>query len=109
MTLLADGPVIQIATQTALENGKFSYRAEMPDAVRTICQKGMRCSRSLMMGYVNPMLAYGIENFVNAAKMAGASGLIIPDLPPEEAGAFAEACERVGLALVFFLSLQPAT
>ncbi len=40
----------------------------------------------LMMGYVNPLLAYGVENFVRDAKAAGADGLIVPDLPPEEGG-----------------------
>ena len=38
----------------------------------------------LMMGYANPFVAYGIEKFVKDAKEAGANGLIVPDLPPEE-------------------------
>jgi tryptophan synthase alpha chain len=58
----------------------------------------------LMMGYVNPMLAYGVDALVHAAQVAGANGLIIPDLPPEEAGMFAQACQREGLGLVFFLA-----
>jgi len=57
-----------------------------------------------MMGYLNPMLAYGTEAFVHDAKAAGADGLIIPDLPPEEAHLFAETCAREGLALIFFLA-----
>jgi tryptophan synthase alpha chain len=58
----------------------------------------------VMMGYINPLLAYGVEAFVRDAKAAGADGLIVPDLPPEEGGLFAEACEREGLAMVFFLA-----
>jgi tryptophan synthase alpha chain len=98
---LADGPVIQMATQTALDNGVTVQKCL--DAVRTLRQRGVQ-QTMLMMGYVNPMLAYGVETFVHAAREAGADGLIIPDLPPEEAGQFTQACKREGLALVFFLA-----
>jgi tryptophan synthase alpha chain len=98
---LADGPVIQMATQTALDNGVTVQKCL--DAVRTLRQRGVQ-QPMLMMGYVNPMLAYGVEAFVHAAKEAGADGLIIPDLPPEEAGQFAQACQQAGLALIFFLA-----
>ena len=98
---LADGPVIQMATQTALDNGVTVQKCL--DAIRTLRQRGVQ-QPMLMMGYVNPMLAYGVEKFVRATKEAGADGLIIPDLPPEEAGQFTQACKREGLALVFFLA-----
>ncbi|MCA9914616.1 MAG: tryptophan synthase subunit alpha, partial [Anaerolineae bacterium] len=52
----------------------------------------------------NPLVAYGIDAFVEDARAAGADGLIVPDLPPEEAHMFADACAREGLALVFFLA-----
>jgi tryptophan synthase alpha chain len=42
----------------------------------------------ILMGYYNPMLAYGLEKFIRDAKEAGADGFIIPDLPLEEAGEF---------------------
>jgi tryptophan synthase alpha chain len=58
----------------------------------------------LMMGYANPFVAYGIEEFIHDAKEAGANGLIVPDLPPEEAHLFADACEQEGMALIFFLA-----
>jgi len=53
---------------------------------------------------LNPILTYGAEEFVNDARAAGADGLIIPDLPPEEAALFAPYCEAADMALVFFLA-----
>lgn len=97
---LADGPVIQAASQVALENGVTVEVAL--DAVRQLRARGVR-QPMLMFSYLNPLIAYGTERFVQAAKQAGADGLIVPDLPPEEAHLFA-ACEREGLALVFFLA-----
>lgn len=98
---LADGPTIQAATQKALENG-ITVRHCL-EAVRTLRAKGVD-QPMLMMGYLNPMLAYGVDAFTRDVRAAGADGLIIPDLPPEEADAMAAACEREGLALIFFLA-----
>lgn len=98
---LADGPVIQAATQIALENG-ITVRKCL-EAVRELRQRGVT-QPLLMMGYLNPMLAYGIEQFVKDAKAAGANGVIVPDLPPEEAGLFADVCAREGMALILFLA-----
>ena len=98
---LADGPTIQAATQIALENG--TTVSLCLQAVRELRSRGVR-QPMLMMGYVNPLLAYGAESFVRDAKDAGADGLIIPDLPPEEAAIFSGACAEAGLALVFFLA-----
>jgi tryptophan synthase alpha chain len=98
---LADGPLIQAATQIALENGT-TVRLCL-QAVRELRIRGVT-QPMLLMGYLNPILAYGIEAFVNDAKAAGADGLIVPDLPPEEGTALAEVCTREGLALVFFLA-----
>jgi tryptophan synthase alpha chain len=98
---LADGPTIQAATQRALENGT-TVRACL-DAVRTLRARGV-IQPMLVMSYVNPLLAYGAEAFVQDAAAAGADGLIVPDLPPEEAGLFTPACAAAGLAQVFFLA-----
>lgn len=98
---LADGPVIQAATQMALENGVTVKTAI--EAVRELRNRGVG-QPMLMMSYVNPLLAYGIEAFVADAKEAGADGVIVPDLPPEEAYLFADVCKRHNLALVFFLA-----
>jgi len=98
---LADGPTIQAATQIALENGVTVRRCF--EAVRTLRARGVR-QPMLLMGYLNPILAYGIEAYVRDAREAGADGLIVPDLPPEEAGQLAAACDRAGLALVFLVA-----
>jgi tryptophan synthase alpha chain len=98
---LADGPVIQAATQTALENGATLRRCL--DAVRELRARGIH-QPMLLMGYVNPFLRYGLEQFVRDAKAAGADGIIVPDLPPEESGRLSEWCRREGLALVFLLA-----
>lgn len=98
---LADGRVIQAATQRALENG-VTVRACLR-AVQTLRQRGLG-QPMLLMGYLNPLLAYGPQQFVNDARAAGADGLIIPDLPPEEAAEWIALCRAAGLALVFFLA-----
>ncbi len=98
---LADGPTIQAATQVALENGITVRRCL--DAVRDLRGRGVH-QPMLLMGYLNPLLSYGLDAFTRDARAAGADGLIVPDLPPEEAGALAAACQREGLALVFFLA-----
>jgi len=98
---IADGPTIQAATQLALEKGATVRKCL--EAVRTLRDKGLR-QPMLMMGYANPLVAYGTDRFVRDARAAGADGLIVPDLPPEEASMFADSCAREGLALVFFLA-----
>lgn len=98
---IADGPTIQATTQIALENG-ITVR-QCLDAVRALRAKGIR-QPMLMMGYANPLVAYGVDRFVRDARAAGADGLIVPDLPPEEAALFADSCAREGLALIFFLA-----
>jgi tryptophan synthase alpha chain len=98
---LADGPTIQAATQIALENGTTTRMCLQ--AVRELRARGVR-QPMLMMGYVNPLLAYSAEAFVRDAKAAGADGLIVPDLPPEEGAIFSSVCAQEGMALVFFLA-----
>jgi tryptophan synthase alpha chain len=98
---LADGPTIQAATQVALENG-ITVRACL-GAVRELRERGVE-QPMLMMGYLNPLLAYGVDDFVRDARAAGAAGLIVPDLPPEEAALLSDACVRNELALPFFLA-----
>ena len=58
------------------------------------------------MGYINPILAYGVERFVADAAAAGADGLIVPDLPPDEpeAEALSTLCARHGLASIYLLA-----
>ncbi len=95
---LADGPVIQRATHIALQNGMtLSKCLEM---VRNAREDGVTVPL-VTMGYYNPILRYGIEKFARAAKDAGADGIIVPDLPPEEAAALDAACRAHELDLIF--------
>lgn len=98
---LADGSVIQAATQKALENGITVQKCI--DGVRELRARGVR-QPMMLMGYMNPFMRYGLEKFVRDAKSAGADGLIVPDLPPEEGAHFAEICRQEGMTLSFFLA-----
>ena len=98
---LADGPTIQAATQHALENG-----VTLGQCMAMVA--GLRCrgvrTPALLMSYVNPILAYSVQRFVADSAAAGVDGLIVPDLPPEEAGELDDACRQYGLALVYLLA-----
>src|SRR5215217_1376169 len=85
---LADGSVIQKATQVALEKG-ITLKKSL-EAVKELRKRGVEIPL-VLMGYYNPMLAYGLEKFVCDAIEAGADGFIIPDLPVEEADEFSSA------------------
>lgn len=82
---LADGPMIQRATQVALEKG-ITIKKSL-EAVKELRNRNVTIPL-ILMGYYNPMLAYGLEKFIHDAKEAGADGFIIPDLPMEEAEEF---------------------
>jgi tryptophan synthase alpha chain len=98
---LADGLTIQHSSQVALENGmtvNLSF-----ELVRGLRAHQVR-QPLLLMGYYNLVLAHGIERFTQDASAAGASGLIIPDLPPEEGADLEVACQARSLALVYLLT-----
>lgn len=77
---LADGPVIQNSSQMALKNGmNLSILFEQLKDLRKRVSIPV-----LLMGYVNPVLQYGVENFCNACAEVGVDGIIVPDLPMEE-------------------------
>ena len=98
---LADGPVIQHATQIALEKG-ITVKKSL-EAVKELRQRGVDIPL-ILMGYYNPMLAYGLEKFVRDAKEAGADGFIIPDLPMEESDEFVGASHDSPLPLIPMLA-----
>jgi tryptophan synthase alpha chain len=98
---LADGATIQAASQRALENGmRLSLCLEQVAALR---EAGIDAPL-LLMGYYNPLLQMGVEPFVERARGAGVDGLIVPDLPPEEADALQSALEESAIDLVFLLA-----
>ncbi len=94
---LADGPVIQGTSQQALAAGITHRRAlDLAASFRKRSDLPL-----ILMGYLNPIVAYGPERFFADAAAAGVDGLIVPDLPPEEADPYhAPAVDR-GLAWIF--------
>jgi tryptophan synthase alpha chain len=97
---LADGRTIQAASQEALQHGVSVARALGIAAVsRALTEVPL-----LFMTYINPILAYGLERFCRAAHQAGIDGLIVPDLPPAEAGDLRDAAKASGIDLVFFVA-----
>jgi tryptophan synthase alpha chain len=91
---LADGPVIHAAGTTALRAGATL------DGVLGVAEQLARRLPVALMGYVNLVLARTPDGFAQAAADAGVSGLIVPDLPLEEAPEIRDACEAHGIALV---------
>lgn len=91
---LADGPVIQAAGTRALRSGATL------DGVLGVCEALAPRLPVVLMVYANVVYARGAEAFTAALRDAGASGLIVPDLPLEEAPLVLEACDAAGLALV---------
>jgi tryptophan synthase alpha chain len=91
---LADGPVIHAAGTAALRAGATL------DGVLGVAEQLSRRLPVVLMGYVNLVLARTPDGFAAMAAAAGVSGLIVPDLPLEEAGEIEQACEAHGIALV---------
>ena len=91
---LADGPLIHAAGTEALDAGAT------PHASLRVCEQISRQVPVVLMVYVNVVLAAGPEAFALRAAAAGAAGLIVPDLPHDEADELRAACDAEGLALV---------
>ena len=94
---MADGPVIQAASLRALKAGMTLKKTLSMVA-------GFRrqddTTPVVLMGYFNPILAFGVEAFAKAASTAGVDGLIVVDLPPEEEPELADPARRAGLRLI---------
>jgi tryptophan synthase alpha chain len=91
---LADGPVIHAAGTEALAAGATQH------AVLRVCEQLATSVPVVLMVYANVVMTAGVEGFALRAAAAGASGLIVPDLPHDEAGELRAACDAEGLALV---------
>jgi tryptophan synthase alpha chain len=98
---LADGPTVQTATYTALTQG--TTVADCLAMVRDLRARGVQ-QPFCAMTYYNPLFAYGLERFVVDGVAAGIDGIIVPDLPPEEADELEAACHAAGLAMVYLLA-----
>jgi len=95
---VADGPTIQVAGQRALSAGMdirhyFELVKTLDVRIPLVC-----------MTYYNPVFRYGVEKFVEGAAEAGICGLIIPDIPVEEAADLKDSCEKYGLDLIFLVA-----
>jgi tryptophan synthase alpha chain len=97
---LADGPSIQSASRQALDNG-----TDVAEVFRIIERVHLRTPCPLViMTYYNPVLRMGHGEFAARAVTAGVSGVIVPDLPPEEACEWMDACRNNGLDTIFLVA-----
>lgn len=97
---LADGPTIQRASERALEAG-----VTLKKVIGFV--KDLRKSTQIpivLMTYYNPVFKYGEENFVKDVKDAGVDGIIIPDLPPDEAASFIAPSRKAAFDTIFLLA-----
>ncbi len=103
---IADGPVIQLSNMQALSNGIsikkiFSQLMGIKDQLQVPV---------ILMGYLNPVMQYGLENFCRDAAAAGVSGVILPDLPLYEfENVYQEVFNRYGLSFIFLISPQTSS
>ena len=98
---LAEGPTIQRASFHALAEGVTL--ATCLQVSRKLRSDGVRVPL-VLMGYYNPILSYGLERFAVDAQDAGVDGVIVPDLPWEEAGPLRDECRRKGIHLIPLLA-----
>ncbi len=97
---IADGPVIARAAQRSLAAGTtLRSTLELARAARRRFEVPL-----VLMGYLNPVLAFGLSRFVATAVDCGVDGLILPDLPPEEAGPLLELTAQADLGTCFMLA-----
>lgn len=97
---LADGPIIQRASQRALRKG-----VSLPKILELVKDLRQKVEIPLiLMGYYNPIFKYGEKKFIEKASDAGVDGLIIADLPPEEAQSLLKEVRKNNLALIFLLT-----
>jgi len=92
---IADGPTIQFSSQSALENG-----FKLDDLISRIKERNLQIPL-VLMSYLNPLLAYGRERLFKDIKKAGFSGVVIPDLPVEDAGPWSAAGSGFGIDNIF--------
>lgn len=98
---VADGPTIEAAGMRALENG-----TNLTNVIQTLKGFAEKVEIPLViMTYLNPILAYGAEQFAKDAKAAGVRGVIVPDMPFEESDIIADALKQQQIDLVQLVSL----
>ena len=98
---MADGPVIQRASERALSHG-MSLK-HVIEIVKEFRQSNDH-TPIVLMGYANPIEHMGTETFVRTAKDAGVDGVLVVDYPPEECEDFAQQCRAAGIDPIFLLA-----
>ncbi|MBD2595588.1 tryptophan synthase subunit alpha [Nostoc spongiaeforme FACHB-130] len=102
---LADGPVIQAAATRALQQGtKLEDVLEMLQDITPSLQAPI-----ILFAYYNPILHRGIENFLQQIAKAGVSGLVVPDLPLEEAAGLLKPAGEIGIDLTLLVAPTSST
>jgi len=97
---LADGPVIQESSQQAIENGvTLNWILETVANIRQQSEIPIA-----LMGYINPILKFGLTKFTKSCSEAGVDGLIIPDLPPEEADDYVKSSKTNGISPILLVA-----
>jgi len=95
---LADGPVIQRASERAVARGT---RLKDVLAIAGEIRAARPAAGVVIFSYLNPILRYGLHQFADAAATAGVDGVLVTDLIVEEAGEYLSEMARVGLAPIF--------
>jgi len=98
---MADGPVIQKASERALARG--IGLAQVLSMARAFRERDAE-TPLVLMGYANPIERYGADRFVADAKSAGVDGVLVVDYPPEECVEFAAALRRVAIDPIFLIA-----
>lgn len=100
---LADGPTIQASSTIALKNGMSIQKVlEQIKSIRSKTQLPI-----ILMGYLNPVMQYGVENFLKACQEVGVDGLILPDLPMYEyENTYQASFKQYGIELIFLITPQ---
>jgi len=98
---MADGPTIQRASERALVQG-MSLRRVL-ELVREFRAED-EATPIVLMGYANPIEAFGVEAFAAAAGAAGVDGVLVVDYPPEECAKFASSMKSAGIDPIFLLA-----
>ena len=97
---LADGPVIQESSQKAIENGvTINWILETVSDIRRQSEIPIA-----LMGYINPILKFGLNKFMKSCSDVGVDGLIIPDLPPEEADDYVKLSKTNGISPILLVA-----
>ena len=96
---LSDGPTIQSASQRALQNGtNLKSILQLTERLKGIS------TPLVLMTYFNPIFKYGLKKFAEDCQKNGVDGVIIPDLPPEEADLWIREARRMGLDTIFLIA-----